>query len=67
MLIKSPCLKCTKRTIVCHHEGKCKDWKDYRAQIDAQNEAEKAEADWIGARVDSINKRRKRKNAKGYF
>ena len=67
MLIKSPCKDCPKRTLTCHHKDNCKEWSEYRAAIDAQNAIEQAESDLVGARIDSLNRRKKRKNAKGYF
>ena len=67
MLIKSPCLNCADRTRTCKFEGQCGKWAKYRAEIDAQHEANKYEADWIGARVDSINRRKHKKNARYRF
>lgn len=66
-MIKCPCRDCAERTLTCHHEGNCEKYKQYRAQIEKIKEENKRETDIISARVDSINRRKRRKNAKGYY
>jgi heme oxygenase len=64
MLIQSPCKDCAKRTLTCHHEGECEDWRKFREKIDQAKATERAESDFVGARVDSLERIRRKKNAK---
>lgn len=63
-MVKCPCKDCNKRTLTCHYKDECEDWKKFREQIEQSKIAERAENDFIGARVDSLNKIRRKKNAK---
>lgn len=64
MLIQSPCKDCDRRTLTCHHEGKCEEWKEYRQKVEQALKVARAESDVVGARVDSLNRIRRKKNAK---
>ena len=64
-----PCKKdngdCTKRHVNCH--SYCPEYKDWRAELDKENEAKKDESDYIAYRKNTIWKRIKRKNEKRNF
>jgi hypothetical protein len=64
MLIQSPCKDCPKRTLTCHYEGKCDEWRKFREKVDRAKAVERAESDFVGARVDSLERIRRKKNAK---
>lgn len=64
MLIQSPCKGCAKRTLTCHYEGECDEWRKFREKVDQDKALKRAESDFVGARVDSLYRIRRKKNAK---
>lgn len=64
----SPCYKdgkdCPKRTSICH--GDCKEFKDWRNELDADNEAkrDKNDEEYLQYVVPRIVERKKQKNEK---
>ena len=50
-MINSKCKGCTKRVVGCH--STCEDYKEFRKELDKQNEAERADREFSSyARTD---------------
>lgn len=57
----APCYKCKRRKVNCH--ATCKDYSDYRAEIEKEKE-DNSILIYTEYIINTIHKRRKRKNEK---
>lgn len=54
MLIRCPCKNCFRRSAGCH--GKCPDYKEYRAGVDAVRKERWYQAEADAVKRDSVNR-----------